>query len=71
MGVHVSSKVAPVCEGFSTVGTTERLLTGVGPHVALQKPRPREVLSANFAFVVGRVSQQMHAENQGYHEIIS
>ena len=67
MGLHVSAKVGAVCKGFSTVGTTIRLVPRVAAHVALQQPRPGESLSTDIALVVEVVSEDVHAEGGHAH----
>lgn len=64
VGLHVSSEVGSVREGFSTVSTTVGFVAGVAAHVALQKPRPRESLPTNIALVVEVVSEDVHAEGR-------
>jgi len=60
MGLHVSSQVGPVSEGFAAVGAAVRFVPGVGAHVALQQPGPGERFAANIALVAEAVGQHMH-----------
>jgi len=50
--LHVSAQVGAVGEGLATVGAGERFLPGVGPHVALQKPRSTKGFAAHRALVL-------------------
>lgn len=50
--LHVGAQVGAVGERFATVGTGERFLSSVRPHVALQEPRSTEGFAAHRAFVL-------------------
>lgn len=61
----MSTQVGAVGEGLATVGAGERLLSGVGPHVALQEPGPAEGLAAHLALVLQVMSEHVHGK--GWH----
>lgn len=62
MSLHVRAEVGPVGESLTAVRAAVRLLAGVRPQVALQQPRPRELLTAYAAAVRQFVSQQVHGQ---------
>lgn len=52
MSLHVCPKIGAICERFSAVCTSKGLLARVGPHVALQEPRPAERFATDVALVL-------------------
>ena len=60
VSLRVGPQVALVCESFVTLVTSERLLPGVCPDVALQQPGPRETLSTEGTFAALGVCPQVH-----------
>jgi hypothetical protein len=63
--LHVGPQVGPVGEGLAAVGAPVRLLPRVRAEVALQQPRPGELLAADAAAVGQLVREQVH--RQGGH----
>ena len=65
--LHVGAQVGAVGEGFATVGTGERFLSCVGPHVALEQPGPTEGFVAHSALVLQVVGQHVHGQRRHGH----
>jgi len=60
--LQVRAQVGPVGERALAVGTLERLLAGVRPHVTLQQPRSRERLATQRTPARQRVRPNVHLE---------
>ena len=62
VGLDVGSQVALVCKRLAALVALERLLTSVGPDVALEQPRPGEGFVAHGALVAKVVGQHVHRQ---------
>ena len=72
VGLDVSSQVALVCKRLAALVALERLLTSVGPDVALEQPRPGEVLATEGAAATrggGDVRPDVHGQGGGAAEL--
>ena len=71
VGLDVGSQVALVCKRLAALVALERLLTSVGPDVALEQPRPGEVLATEGATATrGRdVRPDVHCQGGGAAEL--
>lgn len=62
--LHVGTQIGTVGERFSAMSTSEWLLSRVGSHVALEKPWPRERLTADLAFVLQVMGEDVHRQRR-------
>ena len=72
VGLDVCSQVALVCKRLAALVALERLLTSVGSNVALQQPRPGEVLATEGAAAAsggGDVGPDVHGQGGGAAEL--
>ena len=72
VGLDVGSQVALVCKGLAALVALERLLTSVGPDVALEQPRPGEVFATEGAAAAcagGDVGPDVHGQGGGAAEL--
>jgi len=60
--LQVRAKVGPVGERAPALRTRERPFSRMGPHVALQQPRPRKRLAAHGAAARQRVRPDVHLQ---------
>ena len=78
VGLDVGSEVALVCKGLAALVALEGLLTSVGPDVALEQPRPGEVLATEGAAATrggGDVGPDVHGQGGGaaepFHAVVT
>lgn len=62
MCLEMSPEVGPVGKSSVAVLARERFFAGVGPDVSLEKPRPTERLTAEFALAGQCVRSYVHLE---------
>jgi hypothetical protein len=64
VGLHVRPEVGPVGKALPAVSAAIGFVSGMGPHVTLQEPRPRERLAADVTLVIQVVGQDVHGKGR-------
>ena len=67
MCLHVRPQIRSVSKRFPTNIAVVRLVTSVGPQVALQQPGPGESFPTELTLVVEVVGEDVHLEGRGAH----
>lgn len=60
MSLHVGSEIGTVSKRLATMSTAVRLLSGMGSHVSLKEPRPRESFPTYLTPVVKIMGEDVH-----------